>query len=678
MHQLIEPPPCSPVEPLTEILHGVAVSDPYRWLEDQDSAQTRTWIEEQTRYARAYLDSVPERSRIRGRVQELLDVETCDSFLKSGPRYFFRKRLPGREQPGIYFREGAEGRDQLLIDPEARGTGHYTAVKPLRVSVDGNLLLYEVKQGGERTGAFEILDVRNRRTLADSLPHGYLRGFAFSPDGQGYYYVHEATGAARPYYRAAFVHALGRSHQGDREIFCAGEDRHTRLTIIRGPRQLGLLVSRCLGKTYTDCYLWRMGASERPEPILRNADYTFSLQFLKGRTLAAIDLDAPNRRIVEVQPRKNNDPLFFNLIPESDAVIQSWMVTADHIFVSYARGTKTEIHIFDTFGNPCGHIPREDDQTIRLSAADSETNDVLLERESFTSPVEVEVYSCSSREHRRWGRRDVPFNPAPYSRRELSFPSRDGTQIPISLVGRRDALDGGEHATVMTSYGGFGNPMTPQFSVLVAFLLERGFLFALPNIRGGSEFGAEWHKAARRRNRQTAYDDFLAAAEWLIRTGRTSPKQLAIFGGSNSGLLVAAAMTQRPELFRAVVCIAPLLDMLRYHQFNDAHVWKEEFGSADDPEDFVALLDYSPYHHVREERSYPATLIVSGDADQNCNPLHARKMTAVLQRANGSTPPVLLDYSRFRGHSPVLPLSDRIEALTDRLAFLCSLMQLSV
>jgi prolyl oligopeptidase len=220
--------------------------------------------------------------------------------------------------------------------------------------------------------------------------------------------------------------------------------------------------------------------------------------------------------------------------------------------------------------------------------------------------------------------------------------------------------------------------MTPQFSVFVAFLMERGCLFALPNIRGGSEFGTQWHEAARRRNRHVAFDDFLCAAQWLIETRRTEPGKLAIFGGSNSGLLVGAAMTQRPSLFRAVVCMVPMLDMLRYHLFDNAHVWNEEFGTADDAEDFPALLDYSPYHRVRDGTAYPATMIVSGDRDQNCNPMHARKMTARLQAANVSENPIFLDYSRQRGHSPVLPLSTRIEALTDRMAFLCDQLGLSM
>jgi prolyl oligopeptidase len=208
--------------------------------------------------------------------------------------------------------------------------------------------------------------------------------------------------------------------------------------------------------------------------------------------------------------------------------------------------------------------------------------------------------------------------------------------------------------------------------------MERGCVFALPNIRGGSEFGMAWHEAAKRRKRQVAFDDFLCAADLLIASGRTAPKELAIFGGSNSGLLVAAAMTQRPDLFQAVVCMVPMLDMLRYHLFDNTHVWKEEFGTADDPEDFPALLRYSPYHNVRDDVSYPAIMIVSGDSDQNCNPLHARKMTARLHAANVSDNPIFLDYSRYRGHSPVLPFSQRVEALTDRMAFLCDQLRLSI
>jgi prolyl oligopeptidase len=302
---------------------------------------------------------------------------------------------------------------------------------------------------------------------------------------------------------------------------------------------------------------------------------------------------------------------------------------------------------------------------------------LFFERESFTKPVEICSYSTSQPEVKLWNKRKIPFDAQHFRHTQVWFPSKDGTRIPMFLVGREEILEAGAHATIMTSYGGYGVPMTPQFSVFVALLLEHGCLFALPNIRGGSEFGVNWHNAAKRRNRQVAFDDFLSAAEWLIETGRTQRGRLAIFGGSNSGLLVGAAMTQRPDLFRAVLCMVPILDMVRYHLFDNAHVWNDEFGTAEDPEDFRILLRYSPYHQVHDGVQYPATMLVSGDADQSCNPMHARKMTARLQSANASDHPIFLNYSPHRGHSPVLPLSERIEALTDRIAFLCDQLQLS-
>jgi|HubBroStandDraft_4_1064222.scaffolds.fasta_scaffold04429_3 prolyl oligopeptidase len=678
MPQLMTPPPYSAVESVTEVLHGVSVTDPYRWLEDQDSPRTRAWIKEQTLYARAYLDSIPGRERIRERIQEFLGVETYDSLQRAGSRYFFRKRLPDQEQPCIYMREGADGEDHLLINPSERGTGNFTAVKPLRVSPDGRLLLYEVKEGGERTGTFELLEIETRKRLPDLLPRGYLRGFAFAPDGRSFYYVDEAVDAKRPFYRAAFQHLLGTSSSEDQEIFFAGEDEKIRLGLFSDRKRLVFLVHRFLGKTVTDIHLNSFEETGPPEAIFRGIDYRLGLRLLDDRILAITNREAPNRCIVEIRLRDNGQHEWIEIVPEADTPINNWLVVGDRIFVSYMNKISHQVLIFDFSGKALGRLPIRSDETFRMLGGSPDSDELLFETESFTEPIAIFRYSAKNNNRTLWTKRNIPFDPSIYSHAEIRFMSKDGTRVPMYLVGRRDVLERSGNPTIMTSYGGYGVSMTPQFSIFVAFLMERGCLFALPNIRGGSEFGVEWHNAAKRRNRQTAYDDFLSAAEWLIKTGRTSPGRLAIFGGSNSGLLVGAALTQRPDLFGAVVCMVPMLDMLRYHLFDNAHVWKDEFGTVDDPDDFVALAKYSPYHQVRPGVAYPATMIVSGDADRNCNPLHARKMTARLQAANDSEHPIFLDYSKFRGHSPVLPLSERVEALTDRMAFLCDRLQLPV
>jgi prolyl oligopeptidase len=679
MPKLMEPPPHTPVEAVTEIIHGVPVTDPYRWLEDQESPRTREWIRAQTQFARSYLDAIPGRERIRARISELLDVGTYDSLQKAGNRYFFRRRLPGQEQPSIYVREGVDGPDQLLIDPAERGTGRYTAAKPLRVSPDGRLLLYEVKEGGERTGTFELVEIETHKILPDVLPRGYLRGFAFAPDSRSFYYVHEAAGSTAAHHRAAYHHMLGASFDDDEQVFFAGDSQKVRLAILPGKERLGFLVYRFLDKVQTDFYLWSFDTRDSPQKIICGAEYRFSPLLLKdGRILAITDRDAPNFRIVEVNPRLGGEPHFVDLVPASNSMIQNWVVTEDRIFVSYLRELKTLIDVFDLSGSKLGTLPVEDWNTTRLVGSSEQTDELVLEQESFTKPIQTYLHSLGSGKTMLWTDRRIPFDSQEFEQIQVCYAARDGTRIPIFLVGRHEVLEAGPHPTIMTSYGGYGVAMTPQFSIFVAFLIERGCLFALPSIRGGSEFGIEWHNAAKRRRRQVAFDDFLSAAEWLIETGRTEPGKLAIFGGSNSGLLVGAAMTQRPRLFRAVVCIAPMLDMLRYHRFDDAHVWKEEFGTADDPEDFLALASYSPFHSVREGVGYPATMIISGDCDQNCNPLHARKMTARLQAANVSEHPIFLDYNQYRGHSPVMPLSERVEALTDRMAFLCDQLQLPV
>jgi len=678
MSELMERPPFSVIEPVTDILHGVAITDPYRWLEDQDSARTRAWIDEQTRYARSYLDHIPGRQRIRERIREFLAVETYDSLQRAAGRYFFRKRLRNQEQPCIFMREAADSEDHLLIDPSERQSGNFTAVQPLRISPDGRLLLYEVKEGGERTGTFELLEIETRRRLPDSLPRGYLRGFAFAPGGRSFYYVHEELGGKRPSHHAAYQHVLGTPSTEDREIFFAGEGEKVRLVLLSDKRRLAFLVYRFLDKRFMDIYLSTFEEDGPPALTFAQIDYMFGLRLMNDKILAITDRDAPNRRIVEIRLREKGEHEWIDIIPESETPIHNWLVVGDSIVVSYLKNLRYHAFIFDFSGEKTGEIPIRSDQTLRIMGGSPDSDEVLLETESFTEPIEIIRYSTKSKDRTLWAKRNMPFDSAEYDYSQTWFMSKDGTRVPIYLMGKRDVLKGSGNPTIMTSYGGYGIPMTPQFSTFVAFLVEQGCLFALPNIRGGSEFGFEWHKAAKRRNRQTAYDDFLCAAEWLLETGRTAPRKLAIFGGSNSGLLVGAALTQRPDLFGAVVCMVPMLDMLRYHLFDNAHLWKEELGTADDSDDFSVLAKYSPYHQVQSGLAYPAAMIVSGDADRNCNPLHARKMTARLQAANASERPVFLDYSNFRGHSPVLPLSERTKALTDRLAFLCDQLQLKV
>ena len=672
--------PKSRTEIVTDILHGVTVRDPYRWLEDQNSIETREWIQAQTQYGRCSLHRLCGRKRISARVRELLTTDTCDCLIVAGNRYLFRKRTADAEQASIYVREGWDGKDELLIDPAEAGANKYTAVRPLCISPHGDLLLYEIKRGGERQGQFQIFDLSTRKRLPDSLPHGLLRGFAFASDQSGFYYSHEAAQATRPFYRAVYFHRWGAARKNDEEIFVAGEHAKLRLCLTAGQERLGFLVYRFADRTYTSFYQTLLGATDELQSILLDVPFFFSPMMADGKLLALTDFEAPNLRVVQVRPRLGYSAAFDDLIPESSHRIQRCMLIGSHLLLSYLAPSGNEIHIYNADGARCATMNGGPEDTLRIVNASTQSQHFFFEVESFAKPRTLFRYDLSSESRAPWKTdNQLRIDTASYAFTRCAFNSADGTEVPILIFGKKDLLDSpARHPVVMTAYGGFGVSMTPRFSHLVMALVEMGCLFALPQIRGGSEQGGDWHEMGRRRNREKPLEDFIAAAEWLIRSGRTTADQIATFGGSNSGLLVMAAMVRRPELFCAVLSIAPLLDMLRYHLFDSTCAWTDEFGTAEQADDFATLFRYSPYHNVRDCVPYPSVLLVSGDLDHTSNSLHARKMTARLQAATSSTNPIVLDYSKFRGHAPVLPLSTRIESLTDRIAFLANRLGLCV
>jgi prolyl oligopeptidase len=680
MSLILESPPYTAVEPVTEDFHGIEVTDPYRWLEDQDSERTRRWIKEQTDYARSYLDAIPGREQVQKRIAELLAVETIDAPFKVGNRYFFLKREARQDQSVICMREGAGGRDQVLVDPATRGTGARMVVRIVSVSPDGKLLAYGVREGGEDYQAVEILDVEDLKVLPDGLPRGFLGSLAFADDSKSYYYVHEVIDAQRRHYRAAYRHVIGTEASQDREIFFAGESPYLRLGMRASDdgRYIAHLVVRSEAKTTIDLYAQDVFSGDPAQLIVAGMEDPFYPLFV-GRTLIVLtSWQAPNKRLVAIDLDAPGQANWREVVPESALPIKDFAIRGGRIFVSYVENIATRTDVYDLSGRKADAISYPGPGTARLSHNPVDGDEMFYTFNSFTHPDTV--YSCRIETGGQtvWSRRKAAFDRASIEVRQVWYPSKDGALVPMFLVGQQNLQPTGEVPTILTGYGGFGKSVTPQFSAFATFLVERGCLFAVANIRGGSELGETWRLNGKRRKRQNAFDDFIAAAEWLIRAGYTTPEKLAIAGASNGGLLVGAALTQRPDLFRAVVCLGPLLDMLGYHRFDFAKMWIDEYGSSDDPEDFPYLYAYSPYHRVQDGVEYPAVLLVSGDADTRCNPLHARKMTARLQAATASDRPILLEYRALRGHMPVLPLTERIEALTDRLAFICDQLGVAV
>ena len=670
---VVAPPPTQ-VEPVIETLHGVEVTDPYRWLEDQNSPRTRAWLEEQTAYTRAYFDAIPGREQIRDRVRELMAFkEVISEPWNVGDRYFFLKRQEDREQPVIVMRNGLFGEETVLVDPASRATGTSTAVSIVAISQDARFLAYSVRQGGTDHSALEILDIERNTVLPDRLSDGFCTGFAFEPDGTGFYYSHRDLRDPRPNYKAALRHRFGSDRSQDVEVFFAGEGPNLFLGILDSPEAnlLAYAVFSTGKHPTTSIYLHRLEPGAVPRLVLQDIEGCFVPFFAHGQLLAYTDFAAPNFRIVGIAFDDPDPEHWRDIVPESDRRIQQFTVAGDRIFVTHVDRFSTQIEAFGIKDGERKDVPFSPHGTIDLLNPTNRTDSLFYSYTSIAQPPTVYCYDTRQEKSCVWQEPNVPFDPSEIAVEETSYPSKDGSSIPLFLAARKDLLHSGPLPTFLTGYGGFGSCVTPRFTAFATLLIEQGLLFAVPALRGGSELGEQWHQAGKRENRQNSFDDFIAAAEWLISDERCARGRIAIGGGSNAGLLVGAAITQRPDLFRAAICLGPLLDMTRYHLFDFAAGWAEEYGSPEDEQDLHSLLAYSPYHRVQDGADYPAVLLISGDADTRCNPMHARKMAARLQAANRSEHPILLDYKPDWGHTPVQPLSAKIEALTDRLAFLC-------
>lgn len=663
-------------EPVFEVLHGIRVADPYRWLEDRESPATQHWIGEQQQHLNEYFATVDGTDRLRARVRDLLDIETMEQPARLGGLCFYRRRLKGQEQACLYVREAATSKDRILVDPSDQGI--YASVALHHISEDGRILAYTLKHGGERTEAIQFVEVESAHILSDHLRSGYARGVAFASEKTGFYYCHElgaSIGDNHPH--EIRYHRFGDAIDQDQVLLSMPRTPRSGLVLFSDDRNLGAAFVHDEGSEMTvDLYLADRSKDRDWHAVFVNRAQPYIPLLNGGLLYVATFAGAENGRIVELG-RDGSEGT--TIVPEWQAPIANIRFVREHLFVSYQVDGAAIIHRWTGGGDFLGALPAPPAGSFGLLPAYSARCDALFfAHESFSEPPSILEFSETDRRYVTWAESAGMSGIGDNYVQRIAYPSKDGTPIPMWLVSRSTVEHGECGPAILTSYGGFGISMTPRFSVLVEIMLELGCVFALPNIRGGSEFGKSWYEAARGRNRQVAYDDFLAAAEWICSNGITKPERLAIFGGSNSGLLVAAAMTQRPELFRAVLCIAPILDMLRYEQFGNARKWRKEYGTVEDADDFHALYAYSPYHRVRDNVNYPATLFVTGDKDAQCDPAHVRKMTARLQNRKEQRDSILVDYSIERGHTPSLPLSVRIAALTHRLAFLCNELGITI
>ncbi len=648
-----------------DILHGISVADPYRSLENRESFETESWVRDQQQRLETYFSRISGLGSIEARVSSFLYSTNADQPARVGSRYFYRSRRGSQEQALICTRTHRMEDERVLVDPSHMGP--FAAVAIHRISEDGSLLAYELRDGGSDAKAIRIVEVRDGHTLPDSLERGYIRGFHFSPDRTGFYYCRDSARTSGS--GSIHFHQWGNNQTQDEMLFQVGRSSTGRIGLLADDLCLGAIVTGFDGSACsTNLYISRHSDRSNWKPAFIGKRSVHQIFLQRGRVFVLTTEGTSGKSLIEVSHAGETVRV---IISESNPEISKVAMIGDLFFVTYLSRLRPYIRIYTSTGTDAGSIELPGDGSLDvLPIISSGSTSLFYSGESFLGAPKIFEYLPLTGETSLWFTSDYKLPQDGFAVEQVTYRAADDRSIPMFLMMRRDLDRDRANPLILTSYGGFGTSMTPRFSILVSIMVELGAIFALPIIRGGSEFGTTWHEAARGRNRHVAILDFLSSAEWLCDQGVTAPGKLGIFGGSNSGLLVGSAMTQRPGLFGAVLCIAPLLDMIRYEQFDSARKWQHEYGSVDNRDDFLALLRYSPYHQIDPDRNYPATLFVTGDMDDRCNPAHVRKMAAFLQNRDSQLNPILVDYSIVRGHTPALPLSVRVEALTRRIAFL--------
>ena len=663
----VPPPPPTETQDVVDTVHGVEVPDPYRWLEDQEAPKTRDWIDTQNRYTDSLLQQLPDRDRLRVLATHVLERDTVGQLNERGGRYFFSKRQADQELSVLYVREGEDGEDQVLLDPHSMSPDHTTSVSFLELSQDGTLAVYAVREGGVDETSIHIRNVDTGADLLDVLSPARYGRVSLTPDKAGFYY--ERYGDVTP---RVMYHQLGTDPADDTMLFGEGYEQHHIPVHVVSDDGRWLLVHIIEGSSGpTELHLKDLSSDAPFVTMIRDGVSESFAEFAGDQIVVTTNLEAPNRRVMLADPTAPGVDAWEELIPErDDVVIEHARALGGKLSISYLQGVQSRVAIYDMSGAHLRDIGFDTIGSVGGGAGRWESSEAFFIFQTFHVPTTIYRYDLDTGTRKIWARVEMPVDVDRYVVEQVWYDSKDGTRVPMFIVHAKDLVRDGTNPTLLTAYGGFNVSNTPAFSTLATTWIESGGVYALANIRGGGEFGEAWHQAGMLGNKQNVFDDFISAAEYLITERYTGAKHLAIRGGSNGGLLVGAVSNQRPDLFGAVVCTYPLLDMVRYHQFLVASFWVPEYGSSEDAEQFTYIHAYSPYHNTVDGGAYPATLYISGDGDTRVAPLHARKMAALMQARNGSDNPILLRYHTQAGHSGGQPVNQQVDEIVDTVSFL--------
>jgi prolyl oligopeptidase len=664
-------PPVTRSDDVKETIHGTVVSDPYRWLEDQASPETRAWIDAQNACTQAVLSKLPGQEAISRRLGDLVKVDMIGLPVERGGRYFYAKRLAAQDLYVLYMRQGAAGAEQVLVDPAGLTPDHTTSVNFEGISEDGSLVAYGVRKGGEDEVSIHFLDTDARKDLPDVLPRGRYSAISFKHDKTGFYYSELTSEGPRVFYHA-YGTAAGSAAAKDKVVFGDGfgQEKIIDISISEDGRYLLFTVFYGSACEKSEVYFQDLQRGGPIVPIVTTIHACFQGAVAEGTLYLQTNWKSPNWKILGLSLAKPAQENWKELVPESTSRLEDFRLAGKKIIAQYSHNASSELKVFNADGSAAGDIALPQIGTVAGITGRWESTEAFMSFQSFAVPSMIYRYDVAKQDMTIWTKPNVPVDANAFEVKQVWYESKDKTRVPMFLFYKKGLKLDGSNPALMTAYGGFDVSETPGFRDDAIIWAEHGGVFALPNLRGGGEFGEDWHHAGMLDKKQSVFDDFFAAAQWLIANHYTSAPRLAITGRSNGGLLMGAAMTQRPDLFGAIVCGYPLLDMVRYHKFLVARYWVTEYGSSDDPAQFHALYAYSPYHHVVKGTKYPAVLFLTGDSDTRVAPLHARKMTAEMQAAQGADKPILLLYDTKLGHSEGRPVSKIIEEDTQVLEFL--------
>jgi prolyl oligopeptidase len=674
-------PPSHPDPTVVDIYHGQAVPDPYRWLEDLDSEQTRAWVEAQNRLTFDYLRRIPARQRLLERLTQLWNYEKYSQPFKEGGRYFYFKNDGLQNQSVLYTQESLEAEARVLLDPNTLSEDGTVALSGIAISRDGRYLAYGLSRSGSDWQEWKVRDIETGEDLPDHLRWIKFSGASWTPDGQGFFYSrYDEPPPGREYesanyFQKLYYHRLGTPQSEDLLVyhrpdqkewgFAGGvteDGNYLIISVWRGTDPKNLLF-------YKDLRDPNLPVVE----LIREFEANYSFVGNDGsRFWLLTDLNAPRRRLVAIDL---DDPgQVQEVIPEAEETLQGVSLINNQFVAFYLKDAHTQIKTFALDGTYLGEIPLPGLGSASGFGGKRYDTETFYTFTSFTTPPTIYRYDFTTGRSTLFRQPQVDFDPQAYEVQQVFYPSKDGTRIPMFLVHRRGLARTGDHPTLLYGYGGFGISLTPSFSVGLVAWLEMGGVYAQPNLRGGGEYGEAWHQAGTKLNKQKVFDDFIAAAEWLVANGYTNPSKLAISGGSNGGLLVGACLTQRPDLFAAALPAVGVFDMLRFHKFTIGWAWISEYGSPEDPEEFKALYAYSPLHNLKPGTVYPATLITTADHDDRVVPAHSFKFAAGLQAAQGGSQPILIRIDTKAGHGAGKPTTKLIEETADRWAFLVEVL----